>query len=190
MKKLLLIAALLLAGFTQAQEVSPYYPAKYTGKTGFHFTSQLTYFDLNFISNNISEFLLNRLSMVVEKTDDSKLLFDGGRYTVNYVDRLSQSGLKKLAVVYEVSKVNDVYTINSVTINGSDERVTDFFIEFWQTAMNFEEPKGNSNVSVLTGQDVVKYYFNKGKPYVAVTNGTFKTVEEFKNHFQKLKASH
>jgi hypothetical protein len=189
MKKLLLITALLMVSFTQAQEVSPYYPAKITVTDPFNFTSQLTYYDLNFITVNISEFLSYRMNMVVEKDNDSKLLSDGGTYTITYTDKLSQSGNKKLIITYIVGLVDTVYTIQSVKISGSKDRVIDFFIEFWQTTVNFEEPTGNSDVSLLTGQDVVKFYFNKGNPYIAVSNSAYKSLSEFKNYFKTLKAS-
>lgn len=50
-----------------SQEVSPFYPAKYVGERGFGFTSQMTYFDLNFISGNVSEFLNFRMAMAIQK---------------------------------------------------------------------------------------------------------------------------
>jgi len=189
MKKLLLLTALLLAMFTQAQEVSPYYPAKNKVSDPYDFTSQLTYFDMNYISNNISEFLTYRMNMVVTKSDDSKLLHDGGNYIIEYADRISQSGKGSLIINYTVVMVENVYTIQAVKISGSKDRVISFFVEFWQTAMNFEAPKGNADVSLLTGQDVAKFYFNKGKPYILVTNSTFKTKEEFIKYFKKLKYS-
>ncbi len=189
MKKLLLIVALLFAAFTQAQEVSPYYPAKYTGELLGGFTSQMTYFDSNFIINNVSDVLLYRMNMGIEKRDDSKFGYNGGTIIMHYTDKLSQSGLKKLAITYTIINVADVPVVKSVKITGDKKRVTSFFVNFWKTTMNFEAPSGNSDVSLLMGQDVVKYYFNKGKPYITVTNGTFKTDKEFEEHFKNLKAA-
>lgn len=57
MKKLLLLFLLSASFSGKSQEVSPFYPAKYVGEQRFGFTSQMTYFDLNFISINVSEFL-------------------------------------------------------------------------------------------------------------------------------------
>ncbi|MDV6170217.1 hypothetical protein R1T16_17405 [Flavobacterium sp. DG1-102-2] len=189
MKKLLLLTLLLSGMFCQGQDVSPYYPAKNKVSDPYDFTSQLTYFDMNYISNNISEFLTYRMNMGVSKTDDSKLMHDGGVYTVHYTDKISQSGNQSLTISYNVVKVTDIYTIQSVKITGSPDRVISFFVEFWQTSMNFEAPKGKSDVSLLTGQDVVKFYFNKGKPYIDVTNNTFKTVAEFEKYYKNLKIS-
>ena len=189
MKKILLLTLLTFSLFIQAQEVSPYYPAKNNVTDPFNFTSQLTYFDLNYISNNISEFLTYRMNMVVEKEDDSKLLFDGGKNVYQYTDRIAASGSHNLIITYNVGKTNDIYVIKSVTISGDKERVYDFFVEFWKTTINFKEPSGKSDVSLLTGQDVVKLFFNKGKPYITVTNGTYKTIEEFNLKFNQLLAS-
>ena len=76
MKKLILIITLATFFGLNAQEVSPYYPAKNKVNDPYYFTSQITYFDLNYISNNISEFLTYRLNMVVEKDDDTKAYWD------------------------------------------------------------------------------------------------------------------
>lgn len=186
--RIILILSMLFSFVVNAQEVSPYYPAKGNFKSPYYFTSQLSYFDLNYISNNISEFLTYRLNMVVDKDDSSKLLKDGGTYNISYVDRISTSGNEKINFVYTVGLVDNVYTIKTVKITGTKESLITFFVEFWQTTINFQEPSGKSDVSLLTGQDVVKYYVNKGKPYITITNNTFKDLEEFKKHFIDLKA--
>lgn len=170
-----------------AQEVSPFYPAKNVVNDPYDFTSQITYFDMNYISNNISEFLTYRMNMAVVKSDDSKLLHNGGAYTITYTDKVSQSGNQNLVFTYNVGIVDNVYTVKDLKITGSNKRVISFFVNFWQTSKNFTAPSGNSDVSLLTGQDVAKFYFNKGKPYITVTNNTFKSLEEFKTYFQKLK---
>lgn len=188
MKKTLLFISLFLSFASNAQEVSPYYPAKGNFKSPYYFTSQFSYFDLNYISNNISEFLTYRLNMVINKDDSSKLLKDGGTYSVNYVERISTSGKERLNFIYTVGLVDNVYTIKTVKITGTKESLISFFVEFWQTTMNFQEPSGKSDVSLLTGQDVVKYYVNKGNPYITITNNTFKDLEDFKKYFIDLKA--
>lgn len=188
MKKLLLLFLLSASFSGKSQEVSPFYPAKYVGERRFGFTSQMTYFDLNFININVSEFLTYKMLMDIEKTDSSKLLHDGGKLIISYSDRFAQSGSLKLAIAYDVVKVQDVYTIQAAKITGDKKRIISFFINFWETTINFEEPSGNSDVSLNMGQDVVKYYFNKGKPYITITNGTYKNAEEFRTFFAGLKA--
>jgi hypothetical protein len=188
MHKILLSIVILTSFIAQSQEVSPYYPAKYVGEKGAGFTSQMTYFDLNFISSNVSDFLMSKMLMNIENTDSSKMLFDGGKLTITYTDRIVQSKAQKLIISYDVVKVNDVYTIKSVKMTGDKERLLDFFIVFWETTINFKAPSGNSDVSLNMGQDIVKYYFNKGKPYITVTNSTYKNLEEFKVYFETLKA--
>lgn len=187
MKTVLLSFFLLISFLGSSQEVSPFYPAKYIGDKPARFTSQMTYFDLNFINTHVGEFLNFKMAMSIEETDSSKLTHNGGKLTTVYVDKISQSKAAKLTITYDVVKVSDIYTIQSVKITGDKQRVVDFFIEFWQTSINFKEPSGNSDVSLNMGQDIVKYYFNKGKPYITVTNSTYKNVEEFKTFFATLK---
>lgn len=187
MKKLFILL-FFISFFSHSQEVSPYYPAKNMVNDPYDFTSQITYFDMNYITNNISEFLSYRMNMAVTKTDNTKLLHDGGNYTVTYTDKLGQSGNANLAFNYSIGIVDNVYTIKSLKITGSKERLISFFVGFWQTTKNFTSPSGNSDVSLLTGQDEAKFFFNKGKPYITVVNKTFKTIEEFKVYFQDLKS--
>ena len=92
MNKSHIIFFFLLSFFVQSQEVSPYYPSKHVVSDPYDFTSQITYFDMNYITNNISEFLSVRMNMAVTKSDNSKLLHDGGSYTVTYQDKIAQSG--------------------------------------------------------------------------------------------------
>jgi len=188
MKKIFVAAVLLISTLVQAQDVSPYYPAKNIVNDPYDFTSQITYFDMNYITNNISEFLSYRMNMAVTKTDNTKLLHDGGNYTVTYADKLGQSGNANLIFSYSIGLVDNIYTIKNLKITGSKERLISFFVEFWQTSKNFTSPSGNSDVSLLTGQDVAKFYFNKGKPYITVTNNTYKSLDEFKVYFQNLKS--
>lgn len=82
----------MISYLTQAQEVSPYYPAKNIVSDPYDFTSQISYFDMNYITNNISEFLSYRMNMSVTKTDNTKLLHDGATYTITYADKLARSG--------------------------------------------------------------------------------------------------
>lgn len=188
MKKILHFILLLIAMAVQSQEVSPYYPAKNVVNDPYDFTSQITYFDMNYITNNISEFLSYRMNMAVIKSDDTKLLHDGGSYSISYGDKSTLSGNGSLTFNYSIGMVDNVYTIKSLKITGSKERLISFFVEFWQTSKNFTAPAGNSDVSLLTGQDEAKFYFNKGKPFISVVNKTFKSLDEFKVYFEKLKS--
>jgi len=188
MNKILLLFFLMTSLLAKSQEVSPFYPAKYIGDNPARFTSQMTYFDLNFMNTRTSEFLYYKMAMNVEKSDAAKLLHDGGKLTTTYVDKIAQGEASHLIITYDVVKVSDVYTIQSVKITGHKKRVLSFFINFWKTSINFETPAGNSDVSLNMGQDVVKYFFNKGNPYITVTNSTYKNVDEFKVHFENLKA--
>jgi len=188
MNKILLLFFLMTSLLAKSQEVSPFYPAKYIGDNPARFTSQMTYFDLNFMNTRTSEFLYHKMAMDVEKSDASKLAHDGGKLTTTYVDKIAQGAASHLIITYDVVKVSDIYTIGSVKITGDKKRVLSFFINFWKTSINFETPAGDSDVSLNMGQDVVKYFFNKGKPYIMVTNSTYKNVDEFKVHFENLKA--
>lgn len=187
--KTLLVSLLMLFGtILQAQEISPYYPCKNTISNPYYFSSQITYFDMNTICDNISDFLLYRMNMDVSKRDHSKLLHDGGAYIINYTDELTQSGHENLIFNYNIGKVDNVYTIKSLKITGSKQRLISFFIQFWQASKDFKTPSGKSDVTFLIGQDVARFYFNKGKPYITVTNNIYKSLDEFNIYFQALKS--
>lgn len=186
-KALLIPLTMILSTILQAQEISPYYPCKVTINNPYYFSSQITYFDMNSISDNISDFLLHHMNMNVSKRDHSKLLRNGGAYIITYTDELAQSRHENLIFNYNIGLVDNVLTIKSLKITGSKKRLISFFNQFWMASKDFKSASGKSEVSFLTGQDVATFYTNKEKLYITVTNNNYKSLNEFNAYFQNLK---
>jgi len=66
---------------------------------------------MNYITNNISEFLSYRINMAVTKTDNTKLLHDGGTYTITYADKLAQSVNANLVFTDSIGLIENFYTV-------------------------------------------------------------------------------
>lgn len=182
MKKLLFF--LLLSGFAFGQEISPYYPAKQENARRGNEPSQLTYYDSQFVQGLLPNFLSNKMMMTQIDTD-----FDIKTKTLrqSYQDKFS-SGKLIITLTTDLinSKVEVPEIIKSIKITGTPERVITFFVEYWDTTLDFRSLK--SDVERKHMQDVARFYFNKGKPYITVTNGTFKNTKEFEEYFNKLLA--
>lgn len=58
------------------------------------------------------------------------MLHEGGKLIISYVDKIAQGKPGTLAISYDVVKVSDVYTIQSVKITGDKLRLIDFLLNF------------------------------------------------------------
>ena len=180
MKKLLLF--LLLSSFAFGQYVSPYYPTQQTNAVRGFEATQLTYYDTSYVQSVIPAFLSNNLGMTQINTDlDRKTHI----LTQVYQDKFSSG---KLIFQMSTSVINsDVILpeiVTSIKVTGSPDRVISFFVRFWDTTLDFTNIK--SDVERKHMQDVARFYFNKGKPYINVINNTYKSAKEFETFFNEL----
>ncbi len=182
MRKALLF--LLFSAFAFGQNVSPYYPAKQPEAYRELETSQLTFYDTMFVQSVIPEFLSRAMGMTQIDSDlNPKTMV----LKQIYQDQFSTGKLNfefKTDVIK--SEVETPEIVKSVKITGTPERVIRFFVRYWDTSLDFETVR--ADVERKHFQDIVKFYFNKGKPYILVTNSTFKSTKEFEDFFNnKLK---
>lgn len=180
MKKILLL--MFFYGYnTFAQDISPYYPAKQGSAYRGNEPTQLTYYDSMFVQGLIPNFLSNRMGMTQISVDGDKI-----------IKQVYQDGFSNGKLIFELhtepinSKVDFPEIVKSIKITGTKDRVIAFFIEYWGTKIDWDPKK--SDVERLQMQDVIKFYFNNGKPYITITNSTYKTTKEFEDHFNKLLA--
>lgn len=179
MKKTLLL--LLFSVFAFGQNVSPYYPAKQSEALRGLEPSQLTYYDTIFFQSLIPEFLNRNMAMTQVDTDlNPKTMV----LKQSYQDQFS-TGVLNFEVKTDVikSNVETPEIVKSIKVTGTPERVIRFFVRYWDSTLDFESVK--SDVERKHLQDSAKFYFNKGKPYILVTNNTYKTTKDFEIFFNK-----
>ena len=168
--------------FAYTQDISPYYPTKQTDAYRGNEATQLTYYDSMFVQGLIPNFLSNNMGMVQMSSDmDSK---------TSTIKQVYQDSFSTGKLVFQIK--TDVITSNvpipeivtSIKITGTSDRVKSFFINYWGTKIDWDSEK--SDVERKQMQDIIRFYHNSGKPYITITNSTFKNKNDFEIHFNKL----
>lgn len=180
MKKIIFF--LLLSCFCLGQEISPYYPATqpeaYLGET-----TQLTYYDSQYVINNLISFLSYNMLMTQTDIKKGKTAFEN---TYVFQDKLSNG---KLYITLQEAEINvkALYPVIVIKlkISGTKDRVFSFFINYWNTTINWDASK--SDVERRHMQDIIRLHFNNGNPYITVANATYKNSKDFENFFNDLK---
>lgn len=167
--------------YISAQDISPYYPTKQSSAYRGNEPTQLTYYDSMFVQGLLPNFLSNRMGMTQISVDGNKV-----------IKQVYQDSFSNGKLIFELytdtinSKVDFPEIVKSIKISGTKDRVIAFFVEYWGTKIDWDAKK--SDVQRLQMQDVIKFYFNNGKPYITITNSAYKTTKEFEEQFNKLLA--
>ncbi|MCT2563965.1 hypothetical protein [Chryseobacterium herbae] len=174
MKKILLF--ILLSVFTFGQEISPYHPAKQDNAWRGYEPTQLTFYDAMFVAGALQNFVTDRMAMVVTGSDASTYHFQDKFSTGKLNIALKQEKIKSNVAVPEI--------VISIKISGDKDKVYTFFVEYWGTTIDWGAKK--ADVERTHMQDVIRLHFNGGKPYITITNGTYKSTSDFENFFNTL----
>jgi hypothetical protein len=182
MKKLLLF--ILFSGFAFGQDISPYYPAKQLEALQGNEPTQLTYYDSQYTTNCLISFLTYRMGMSQLEPQKGKT---DSETIYPFQDKFSDG---KIYVTLNEAKINTdaLYPVivTSLKINGTKDRVFSFFINYWNTTIDWDAKK--SDIERKHFQDVIRLHFNNGKPYITITNASYKNTKEFEAFFNDLKS--
>ncbi|GAA5096831.1 hypothetical protein GCM10023210_31130 [Chryseobacterium ginsengisoli] len=171
-----IIILLLFSSFAFGQEISPYYPAKQDNAWRGNEPTQLTFYDAMFVAGALQNFVSDHMAMAVTGSDAS---------TYHFQDKFS-TGKLNIALKQEQIKANvpNPEIVTSIKISGDKDKVFTFFVEYWNTTINWDAKK--SDIERLHQQDVIRLHFNAGKPYITITNGTYKNKADFEAFFNTL----
>lgn len=174
MKKLLLF--ILMSGLSFAQEISPYFPAKQDNAWRGNEPTQLTYYDAMFVTGTLQNFVSDRMAMAVTGSTGTTFHFQDKFASGKLNISLKQEQIKSDVAVPEI--------VTSIKIYGDKDKVYTFFTEYWGTTIEWNPKK--SDVERLHQQDIIRLHFNNGKPYITITNGTYKNTADFEVFFNTL----
>lgn len=181
MKKLLLL--LLITTFVQAQKIYPSYPG--VPIDDYPYLTQITYYDLNYVSNRITKFLYANNNMNDLSDKNIYNLKDGvGTITMPYIEMSSRGKQSKLAVSYDLFKVDGEFVIKSLKITGDYDKMVLFYVTFWNTEINVEKNHSITNNFV---QDLITFNNNVQNPIITVTNTTISDTDKFTADFLNKK---
>lgn len=186
MKKLLLLTAITLLSVTGfAQKVYPSYPG--VPIDDYAYLTQITYYDLNYVSNRITKFLYANNNMNDLPDKNIYNLKDGvGTITMSYIEMSSRGKQSKLTVTYNLFKIDGEFVIKSLKITGDYDKMVLFYVTFWNTEINVEKNHSITNNFV---QDLITFNNNIQNPIITVTNTTISDTNKFTTDFLNKKKS-
>ncbi|AMO19425.1 hypothetical protein [Flavobacterium columnare] len=183
MKKLILILILQVASVCNAQKIYPSYPG--VPIDDYPYLTQITYYDLNYVSNRITKFLYANNNMNDLPDKNIYNLKDGvGTITMPYIEMSSRGKQSKLTVTYNLFKVDGEFVIKSLKITGDYDKMVLFYVTFWNTEINVEKNYSITNNFV---QDLITFNNNVQNPIITVTNTTISDTNKFTTDFLNKK---
>lgn len=167
-----------------SQEVSPYFPTPFSSEN--RYETQMTYFDLNFVSLKVQDFFSRKFLM---QQSDSKANLKEGKGTITniYEDKIAiNRDTRKVNVTYEVFPIGNEFVIKNVQIEGDYEVVTKFYVYYWSTDLNFGDLKDKEIAKNYFLQDRISYSSNNGNTIINIVNTAIEDEEKFtKDYLEK-----
>ena len=175
MKKLILLLILQVASVCNAQKIYPSYPG--VPIDDYPYLTQITYYDLNYISNRITKFLYANNNMNELPDKNIYNLKDGvGTITMPYIEMSSRGKQSKLTVTYNIFTIDGEFVIKSLKITGDYDKMVLFYVTFWNTKINVEKNHSITNNFV---QDLITFNNNVQNPIITVSNTTILDTDKF-----------
>lgn len=186
MKKIALILVLITSANSYAQKISPYFPEPFLTSSSNKYQTQISYFDLNFVTLKLQDYMSYNFAMTLNDEKMKYELKDGkGDITFAFIDKIAMNKKpRELYFKYTVFPLEEEFVIKELKITGDSDAVLRFYVSFWTTTLNFDDVSKTEIVSNRLFQDRISYSFNKGNSYVIVKNTTIESSEEFINEFE------
>ena len=138
-----------------------------------------------------SDVELNGIQPFMSKKMQMSLTDSGGGdmdKAINYLEYYYEDKVainqdaKKITIKYNVFKHDDDFVIKECTITGDAERVVDFYIQFWNTDLKFDEVKEKETVVNHYGNDRIALTFiGDTQAKISITSDKYKSVQEYKD---------
>ena len=166
----------LMAPTLNAQTVSPYFqdPWEAPGKNDYE--TQMTFFDLAFVSVYLDKYMDIYLSMYNDNNDLDVDKIGTGSFTTNY--RSSASKESFMDVRYELFSVSEYYVVKKVTIKGSKDVLSKFYDGYWSNSQ--------ASKTHTLKQDKITYRQSATVGTIEIVNTKFKGKADFMEHLSQV----
>lgn len=190
MKKLL-FALLLTTSILNAQNkpdweydfnrpIGAFFPNYFPMGTFKYMATQNTYFEYNWVSNNLQQ-LIEKEIKLRRSSDDVTT----DNYIINSYSTSAGTVIDRVKIKYNIFKIYGLYVVSSVEITGSKIQVAKLFIYLYNNEIQSSSLK-NGFVKTLA-QDNAVYNQVNGVASIKISNGVYKNKTQFKADFDKLK---
>lgn len=182
----LLYFCLLITVFSNAQTISPYYPSEpmFDGEE-----TQFTFFEYNYVSVRIQNFLSNNMDMTFV-SDDYIVNDPYTKLRLIFKKYVSQDN-QRLKFDFILFNTDDKLIIKSVKITGDYELLALFFVKYWNTTLQFSDTVGENPIAYSYYlQDKAEFIREKNSYAIVVNNSTIRDVNNFITDFNAKKISY
>ncbi len=145
--------------------------------------------------NIVDDVELNGVQPFMSKTMKMTIANSGGGdmdKTINYLDYDYEDKIaineeaKKVKVLYHVFKHDDGFVIKDCIITGDADRIIDFYTQFWNTDLKFDEAKEKETVVNHYGNDRIALTFlSNNQAKISITSDKYKSVQEYKDFWDE-----
>ncbi len=178
---LLIIISVLTFSIGFSQSISPYYP-NYANSNE---RSQFTYYDMNFVTSKIENYLQFTKTLLDTKPN---LKNGGGNIKVTYTDKISNNKNSEiLSFDFKVFNIDNEFVVESCKISGSYNSVLDFYIGYWDTKISIDRSKKKFTLTNHHLQDNIEFSALNNVYIISITNSTIVNKELFINEFKSKK---
>lgn len=190
MKKLLLILFIIpLLGIAQDKPdweydfnrpIGAFFPNYFPMASFKYMATQNTYFEYNWVSNNLQQLIEKDLKLR-RSSDDTTT----DSYIINSYSTSAGTVIDRLKIKYNIFTIYGHYIVSSVEITGSKIQVAKLFIYLYDNEIQSGSLK-NGFVKTFA-QDNAVYNQVNGVASIKIANGVYKNKTQFKTDFDKLK---
>lgn len=190
MKKLLLILLIIpLLGIAQDKPdweydinrpIGAFFPNYFSMASFKYMATQNTYFEYNWVSNNLQQLIEKDLKLRRSSDDVTT-----NNYIINSYSTGAGTVIDRLKIKYNIFTIYGLYVVSSVEITGSKIQVAKLFIYLYDNEIQSGSLK-NGFVKTFA-QDNAIYNQVNGVASIKISNGVYKNKTQFKADFDKLK---
>lgn len=183
---LLLIPTLFIAQnrpdweYDMNRPIGAFFPNYFPMMTDKYLATQNTYYEYNWVSNNLQRLIEKNLKLK-RKSDDETT----DKYIINSYNTPAGAVIDRIKVKYNVFTVYGIYVVSSVEITGSNIQVAKLFIYMYDDEIQSNNLK-NGFIKTFA-QDKANYSVLNGIASIKISNTVYNNQTQFKTDFDKLK---
>lgn len=201
MKKLIFILLILFVKFSDAQESADYYQRKDFSPLGVSYNnllkavteangiSQVSFFDLNFVTIRLQVFCERYLNLATVGDPVDVKTKDNNTFTYKFIARVPYHGKPSYMYIkyyYFLNKLGNPI-IKRCKIYGDQDDVVRFYVSYWPTNMHFSATRKNGVFYSYYWQDKIELTQNIFKNYgqIIIDNTQIKGPIEYEAFLQR-----
>lgn len=160
--------------------IGAFFPNYFPMFTDKYIATQNTYFEYNWVSNNLQRLMEKDLKLRRNSNDVST-----DNYIINSYSTGAGTVIDRLKIKYNIFTIYGRYVVSSVEITGSKIQIVKLFV--WLYSIDIQSGNLKNGFVKTFAQDKATYTVVNGVASIKISNGVYKNKTQFKTDFDKLK---